>query len=134
MCIRETPLSTAVYPTTTHIPARFPCYIPGRSIGTSTFFGYVPLGYSLRFSHVYKEQIQPVLNQLYKMIQSGLVLFALCLFARSAAAQWRSSLNSMLSKPSVSCPPVGFNSVPNFNISAYASAPWYPQKQVNTLW
>ena len=28
------------------------------------------------------------------------------------------------------CPPVGFDSLPNFNLTAYVSAPWYIQQQV----
>ena len=31
---------------------------------------------------------------------------------------------------SAKCPPSGFDSVANFSITAYAAAPWYPQKQV----
>ena len=30
------------------------------------------------------------------------------------------------------CPPKGFNSVKNFNLTRYISAPWYVQKQVRT--
>ena len=28
------------------------------------------------------------------------------------------------------CPPVGFDSLPNFDLTAYVSAPWYIQQQV----
>lgn len=28
------------------------------------------------------------------------------------------------------CPPVGFDSLPNFNLTAYVSAPWYIQQQI----
>ena len=31
---------------------------------------------------------------------------------------------------SVTCPPPGFDSVPDFDIMAYAAAPWYVQRQV----
>lgn len=31
------------------------------------------------------------------------------------------------------CPPPGFDSVQNFNLSLYISAPWYVQKQVSTM-
>ena len=33
---------------------------------------------------------------------------------------------------SAKCPPSGFDSVANFSLTAYASAPWYPQKQVRS--
>ena len=29
------------------------------------------------------------------------------------------------------CPPVGFDSLPDFNLTAYVSAPWYIQQQVS---
>ena len=31
------------------------------------------------------------------------------------------------------CPPVGFDSLPNFNLTAYVSAPWYIQQQVRRI-
>ena len=30
------------------------------------------------------------------------------------------------------CPPPGFDALNNFNVSAYISAPWYPQLEVGT--
>lgn len=39
-------------------------------------------------------------------------------------------LRSGMQKSNGACPPPGFDSVKNFNVSKYISAPWYVQKQV----
>ena len=64
------------------------------------------------------------------------LIFALCLILSpySANASWWNSFTSAISSffsPPVTCPPSGFDSVPNFDVLAYASAPWYAQQQVS---
>ena len=52
----------------------------------------------------------------------SLVLFASALAAAAAAPPSGAG--------SVTCPPPGFDSVPDFDVMAYAAAPWYVQRQV----
>ena len=56
-------------------------------------------------------------------------------FAALAAAQPTSVTGLIQQIPVVGtqikpCPPVGFDSLPNFDLTAYVSAPWYIQQQV----
>ena len=55
-------------------------------------------------------------------VSAALSLF---LFASTQAAAHPSSTTG-----SVTCPPPGFDSVPDFDAMAYAAAPWYVQRQV----
>ena len=49
-----------------------------------------------------------------------------------AAALSLALLASMKGVVAVICPPPGFDSVPDFDVMAYAAAPWYPQRQVRS--
>lgn len=60
-------------------------------------------------------------------------LLALVLLATAAAANTTTSAAGGRASSNVSstkCPPLGFNSVANLNLSAYISAPWYVQQQL----
>ena len=70
--------------------------------------------------------------QSQKMYRRCLLIFALgttalVLLTSDVAATNRKILTI---EDSLSCPPAGFDSVPDFDVVAYASAPWYPQQQV----
>lgn len=64
-------------------------------------------------------RLQPLLPLLIALLVSSLV---------SCRAAW----SDLFSK--VQCPPKDFNAVDNFNITAYAAAPWYPQKQIPLIY
>ena len=68
------------------------------------------------------------------------VLLALALTASAEGpARSLTAVSSLLQKiqarrnASALCPPRGFDSVPNFDIARYISAPWFVQQQVSPL-
>lgn len=52
------------------------------------------------------------------------VILLACAARRSHAGFWSDLFGKQ------PCPPSGFNAIQGFDVSAYAAAPWYPQKQV----
>ena len=47
-----------------------------------------------------------------------------------ASTQQAAAPPSSTTVSAVICPPPGFDSVPDFDVMAYAAAPWYVQRQV----
>lgn len=67
------------------------------------------------------------------MTPGMLVLLALAVLLQQATADAANATATSTASATTGprrCPPLGFNSVPNLNLTAYISAPWYVQEQL----
>merc|ERR1712188_20329 len=91
--------------------------------GVSTFFPFF-------FPFFWGEELRAMKPSLASVVSLAVVLLCFASQLHLLRADEDPSSSSSSSSPSSSCPPAGFDSISNFNLSAWTEHPWFIQEQM----